>query len=62
MTSHSDEINDGPPTTFFVTQYMVRVIGNQITSASLPLLEVSSSLELYWLNNYYVACNMNTVN
>ncbi len=30
MTSHSDKISDRLPTTFFVTQYMIKVIGNQI--------------------------------
>ncbi len=58
MTSYSDEL----PTICFVTQYMIRVIGNQIASASLPLLEVSSGSEFYCLKNYYVAFNVNTMN
>ncbi len=48
-------------TTFFVTQYMIRVIGNQIASASLPLLEVSSGSE-FCLKNYYVAFSVHTMN
>ncbi len=62
MTSYSDEIYDGLPATFFVTQYMIRVIGNQIASTSLPLLEVSSGSELYYLKNYYLAFNVNMMN
>ncbi len=62
MTSYSDEIYDRFPTTIFVTQYMIRVIGNQIAPASLPLLEVSSSSEFYCLKKYYVAFNVNTMN
>ncbi len=42
MISYSDKIYNGLPTTFFVTQYMIKSIGNQIVSASLPPLEVSS--------------------
>ncbi len=41
MTSYADEL----PTIFFVTQNMIRVIGNQIASVSFPLLEVSSGSE-----------------
>ncbi len=41
---------------------MIKVIGNQITLASLPLLEVSSGLEFYYLTNYYAALNVNTMN
>ncbi len=48
MTSYSDEIYDRFPTTFFVTQYMIKSIGNQIVSESLPLLEVSSALKFYF--------------
>ncbi len=35
----------------FVTQYMIRVIGNQITTASLQLVEISSGSECYCLKN-----------
>ncbi len=48
ITSYSDEL----PTIFFITQYMIRIIGNQIASASLPLLEVFSGSEFYCLKNY----------
>ncbi len=52
---------EGLPTTFFVTLYMIRVAGNQIALASLPLLEVSSGSKFYCLKNYYVAFNLNTM-
>ncbi len=45
-TSYSDKIYDRLPTNFSVTQY-IRVIGNQIASASLPVLEVFSGSELF---------------
>ncbi len=54
MTSYSDKICDGHHTTVFVTKFIIKSIGNQIVSASLPLLEVSSGLEFYYLKNYYV--------
>ncbi len=41
---------------------MIKLIGKQIVSASLPLLEVSSGLEFYYLSNYYVALNVNMMN
>ncbi len=59
---YSDGIYDGFPTTFFITQCMIRVIGNQIASASLPLLEVSFGSKLYCLKNYYVTFNVNMMN
>ncbi len=49
MMSYSDKIYDGLPTTFFDTQYTIRVKGNQIAPASLSLLEVSSGSEFYCL-------------
>ncbi len=52
MTLYSDEIYGGHPTTFFVTQYMIKSIGNQMVSASLPLHEVSYGLEFYYLKTY----------
>ncbi len=58
MASYSDELL----TIFLVTQYMIRMIWNQIVSASLPLLEVSPDSEFYCLKNYYVAFNENTNN
>ncbi len=61
MTSYSNKIYNGLPTTFFVTQYMIKSLENQIFSASLPLLEVSSGLEFYYLKNY-IALNVNTMN
>ncbi len=51
---------DRLPTNFFITQYMIKSIGNQIISASLPVLEVSSGLELK--KKYYVALNVNILN
>ncbi len=45
MTSYSHKIYHRLPTTFFVTQYMIKSIGNQIVLASLLLLEVSSGLD-----------------
>ncbi len=62
MMSYSDKIYDMLPTTFNVTQYMIKAIGNQIASASLPLLEVSSGSESYCLKDYYVVFNVNTMN
>ncbi len=59
MASFLDEIYDRHPTTFFVTQNMIKLVGNQIVSASLPLLEVSPGLEFYYISNYYVALNVN---
>ncbi len=60
---HYDVVLDELPTIFFfVTQYIIIVIGNQISSASLPLLEVSSGSEFYCLKIYYVAFNVNTMN
>ncbi len=52
MTSYSDEIYDGQPTNIFVTQYMIKLIDSQIVSASIPLLEVSSGLEFYYLQTF----------
>ncbi len=59
MTMIFRQIYDGLPTTFLVTQYMIRVIGNQIASASLPLFVVSSGSECYCLKKKYVAFNVN---
>ncbi len=50
MMSYSNKIYDRLPTTFFVTQYMTRV------------LEVSSGSEFYCLKKYYVVFNENTMN
>ncbi len=47
MTSYASKL----PTIMLVTQYMIRVIGNQIALASLPLIEVSSGSEFYCLKN-----------
>ncbi len=55
MMPYSDDIYDGLPTTFIVTQYMIKLIVNQIVSANLPLFEVSSGSE-FCLTNYCFKC------
>ncbi len=62
LTTYSDNIYDRLPTTFIVIQHIIKVIGNQIASASLPLLEVSSGLEFYCLKHYYVPFNVHDLN
>ncbi len=53
---------DGLPATFIVTQYMIKSKGNQVVSANIPLLEVSSISKFYCLTIYNIALNVNTVN
>ncbi len=56
MTSYSDESFDGLPTTFIVTQYMIKLIGNKIVSVNVPHLEVSSGSEFY-CSEFYCLTN-----
>ncbi len=61
MASFSGKIYDELLTAFFVTQYMIKLIWGQIALGSVPLLEVSSDLEFYYLSNYYITLNVNTM-
>ncbi len=60
--TYSNKIDDELPTTFTITQYVIKSKGNQIVSANLPLLEVSTVSKFYYLTNYYVALIVNTMN